>query len=237
MSKEIVNYEEQLAAMAKQAVASEKPTGSSISVRSGILQYNGQPIAGNKLDCIVVASTHVNLYYEGRYDPNNITSPVCFAYSETGDGEMGPHPASSKPQHTDCKTCPSNAWGSDPDGGKGKACKNSRSLGLIPMGVEDIASAEVAVLKLPVMSVKNWQMYVQKITTLFNRPPLGMVTTIGVVPDAKSQFRVTFTDVAPVGKELLPALFSRSQQVQELLEFVYEANVDKPAVNNKAKKY
>lgn len=234
MSTEIVSYEDRLAAMAKKAAAVVKPSGSSISVRAGIMQYNGQPVPGNKLDCIIIASTFANLYYEGRYDPNNITSPVCFAYGEEEEG-MAPHPASTKPQAASCARCPQNAWGSDPDGGRGKACKNSKVLGLLPAGTDDAASAEVAVLKLPVMSVKNFDQYVQKLEALFRRPPLGMETTIGVVPDAKSQFRITFNQIGPVANDHLEALFAREQQVLTLLQHAYEPSPEQPEAKPKGK--
>lgn len=240
MSKDIVNYEEMLGQLAKEATQVEKPSGSSIGTRAGVLSYNGQPVPGNKLDVIVIAATHTNLFYEDKYDPNNMTNPVCFAYSESGQ-DMKPHPNSAKPQHDNCDLCPRNQWGSDPDGGRGKACKNSRSLGLIPAttAAEDIPTAEIAVLKLPVMSVKNWQMYVQKCAALHNRPPLGLVTRIGTVPDQKSQFRVTFEDVKDVDISAIKPLLDRRGAVQELLEKPYDANpvpaTDAPA--GKPKKF
>jgi hypothetical protein len=240
MSQEIANYDAMLAQMAKAAVNVEKPSGSSISVRAGVLSYNGQPAPGNKLDVIVIASTHANLYYEGKYDPSNLTNPVCFAYSQDGEN-MVPHPKSSKPQGEDCDSCPMNQWGSDPDGGRGKACKNTRSLGLIPAGTPaaEIATAEVAVLKLPVMSVKNWQAYVQKCSALYSRPPLGLVTTIGTVPDQKSQFRITFTDTMPLGMDMVAGILPRIPDVVEILERVYDPNPEPApdAAPKKARKF
>jgi hypothetical protein len=225
-SKDLVNMDEFLASLAKEATALEKPAGSSIGCKAGVLSYNGNPIPGNKLDAIIIASTHTNLFYEGKYDPSNISSPVCYAYSQNGEG-MKPHPSSSKPQSTACDTCPQNEWGSSPNGGKGKACKNSRALALIPASTkpEEVTTAEVAVLKLPVMSVKNWTMYVQKLSALHQRPPLAMVTQIGTVPDQQSQFRVTFTDLAPLkDMGMVKGLLNKQEQALALLEREYEAN-------------
>lgn len=230
MTNEITNYDEELAKLAKKAVATEKPSTSTISAKAGILAYNGTPVPGNKLDCIIIASTHTNLYYEEKYDPNNIKNPVCFAYCEDPDADgavMKPHPKSSKPQCDNCADCWANQWNSDPEGGKGKACKNSRTLAILPSGVtaEDVAKAEVATLSLPVMSVaKNWSPYVHKLAALYNRPPLGMITTIGTVPDQKSQFRITFDEVGPVEKELIGSLLQKASGCQKLLEREYEPN-------------
>lgn len=224
-TKELANYDELLAAMAKKATAIEKPTTSNIGTRAGILTYNGTPVPDNKLSVIVIASTHANLYYEGAYDEKNPTNPVCYAYSEDGEN-MRPHPKSSKPQHEDCATCPWNAWESDPNGGRGKACKNSRRLALIPADTtaEDLKTAEIATLQLPVTSVKVWAQYVNKLSTLFARPPLGVYTTIGSVPDRETTFKLTFLNGPLVDVSMIMPLVEKASVAQEQLERVYEAN-------------
>jgi len=173
MTTDIIDFNAELAALAKMEVSRERPATSSISFRSGVLQYNGTPLPGNKLDAIIIASTHANSYYEGKFDPDNVASPVCFSYNDNV-AEMVPHPASSKPQADSCAVCPHNQFGSA-DNGRGKMCKNSRHLALIPSGTEaqDIAVAEVAVARLPVTSGKGFATYVQKLAALYSRPTLG----------------------------------------------------------------
>lgn len=233
MSNELVSVEERMAAMAKLAVSIERPSISSVGLRAGQLSLNKMPIPGNKLDCIVIASTHANLYYEGDYDPDNLTNPACYAYSESGV-DMVPHASAPKPQSPNCKSCPHNQWGSATKG-KGKACKNSRHLALIPADTKDVMGAELAVLKLPVTSVTNWSNYVNKVATLFGRPPLGMVTQIGTVPDPKSQFKVVFSQVKPVENELLVGIMDRSPSALSALEKVYEETEAKAAPTGKKK--
>lgn len=237
---EIVDYESILAGLAKVATASERPSSSTVGCRAGILTYNKEPIKGNKLDAIIIASSHSNLYYDVPWDEDNPSNPVCFAYSDTGE-DMVPHPASSKKQNDNCATCPQNAWGSDPKGGRGKACKNGRSLAMIPADVkaEEIVKAEVAIQKLPITSVKFWGNYVNLISATFGRPPLGMVTTIGVVPDMKHQFHITFDPKAPVDVSYIKALLDKGALCKELLEKVYEPNSEegaKPAAKTSGKK-
>lgn len=236
MAKEIVNYEEQLAAMAKQATAVERASTSTIGTRAGILTYGGQPIPGNKLECIVLASRHTNLYYEGKYDPNNIMNPSCYAYGED-EKTLAPHPSVVNPINTTCAGCPKNEWGSDPGGGRGKACKNSRSLALIPADTApaDVLVAEIAVLKLPVTSVANWSNYVNKLSTLFNRPPLGVVTEVGTQPDTKSQFKVVFQYKSNVGNDMMPGLLAKVETAIPLLEREYSANPEKELVEDNKK--
>lgn len=244
-SKEIVDYEKLLADMAQSAASLERPVGASISTRGGVLSYNGSPVPNNKLDVIVIASVFANTLYEGKFDPNNMSSPVCFAYGVQEQGEtaeqveakMVPHPASTKPQNSDCKTCPNNRWGSDPDGGRGKACKNGRSLAIIPASTppEAVITAEIAILRPPVTSIKNWQTYTQKLAAVYKRPPLAVITQVGTVPDQKSQFKVTFDDKGMVDVSMLKPLIERVPAALEICQKVYEASDGVPAAREPEK--
>jgi len=218
-----VSYEDKLAARAQRATQIERPVGNTIGTRAGILKYAGKEIPGNKLDCIIIASTHANLYYTGAFDEDNLKSPDCYAYGDD-EATMVPHASVVNPQHDNCKDCPKNQWKSNPNGKGGKACKNSRHLALVPADTTDVPNAELAVIKLPVMSVANWSTYVNKLSTLFKRDPLGMVTQIGSQPDAKSQFKITFLQVGPVANELIDDLIAREPSALELLRREYDAN-------------
>lgn len=234
---EVVDYEQILAELAKKQAKLEKPVGANIGTRAGILTYNGDPVPENKLDVVVVASMFTNLYYEDGFDPDDPKNPVCYAYSETGENMM-PHPSAWKPQADKCEDCPHNKWKSDPKGGRGKACKNTRSLAVIPANVlpDNVATCEMAVLKPPVTSVKAWQMYTQKCEMLYHRPTLGILTKIGTVPDVKSQFKLTFTDVGLVPVEAIKSVLDRVPQAKELLIKVYDKNDETPPEETKKSK-
>jgi hypothetical protein len=235
MSTEIMSIEDQLAALAKASAAAEKPPTSNISFKAGVLAYNGDPVPGNKLDCIIIASTHVNLFYAGKYDPDALASPICYAYGDK-DSEMAPHESSAQPQAESCSVCPHNQFGSA-DNKKGKACKNSRHLALIPASTkpEDVATVEVAISKVPVTSVKAYSTYVHKIRTLYNRPPLGLITEISVTPDVKTQFKVNFVQKELVDTGIIGALIQKSGECMDLLRKEYDVDVDdadpEPAVD------
>jgi len=241
-SKDVTNYDEELAKLAQLATKVERAETSTIGLKAGIITYNKEPCAGNVLDVIIIASTHANLYYEDGYDPENPKNPVCFAYSPDPDEvPMKPHPKCSKPQSEFCETCWANKWKSDPKGGKGKACKNIRRLACVPSKVEvdDIPTAEIAAVNLPVTSGPAWSTYVNKLATLFRRPPLGVITRLGTVPDVKTQFKVTFTNGPLVPNELLPGLFAKAKEAMAIIEKVYEPNPEEDpeeAAAQKAKK-
>lgn len=241
MSNEVVDWKSEMANQAKAAAALERPSITQISTKSGVMSYQGQPVPGNKLRAVVIASVFEHRYYTGRFDANNPTSPVCFAFSVDGE-EMAPHADSSDAQcQTACNDCPKFAWGSDPNGGRGKACKAVRRLALVPMDAlkANAQKAEMAMLWIPVTSVKFWANYVNAVAS-HNRPPWGVVTEISLTPDAKTQFKMNFDCVELLPDDMLGAAHSRIEQAIAMLTTPYapqEAQAPAPTSNGKAKKY
>ena len=228
----VANYMDRMAAMATHAVEQEKSvsSGSFISFKGGRLSYQGNVIKGDELDVIVLDSILENCYYEGKYDSDNPAPPVCYAFGRD-DKDMKPHADSSEPQCATCAECAQNVFGSATEG-KGKACKNVRRMAVIPADAttsEAVGAAEIAFVKLPVTSVKGWATYVRGLSTLEKKAPIGVITTIGVVPDDKNQFKVTFNKSADVDSDLFPALFDRFDAVQAEIAFPYPAATEAPA--------
>ncbi len=204
-SRALVPWEQEMAAAAQKQASHEKPVGlnKSISTRGGILMIDETPVPGNELDVVVIAAIHENQYYDGPFDPNTPQAPACYSFgdpeAEDPEGSMAPHEKAKNPQGDSnglCANCELNQMGSA-DTGRGKACKNVRRLAVVTAdaleSAEDLDVAEVRVLKVPVMSVKGWASYVRgKLAEEINRPAWGVVTKIKLVPDAKSQFKVTF---------------------------------------------
>lgn len=225
MSNEIVNWQEQMENMARASAALERPQVSTMSLKSGVMSYQDVPIPGNKLPCVIVASIFENKFYAGRYDPTKVVIPDCFAHSTDGV-DMAPHEAAQNPQHTSCLGCPNNEWGSAGNGSRGKACKETRKLALIP--AEDlkdgnVAKAPIAILPIPVTSVANWKKYVNMVALEYKRPPLGVLTEICVVPNAKTQFEVLFNALGVVqSEEALAGLMQKSRFATEVLMKPYE---------------
>lgn len=222
----VVSWEDKLAQYATEAAAEEPVFGGKfLSLKAGRLALDKVPCANNKLDVVVVANTTEYALYEGKYDPNNPQPPICYAFGKD-EAVMVPHEKASKPQHTDCATCPKNAWGSDPNGGKGKACKNTRRLALLAADVINnpagIADAEEIYVKLPVMSAKNWAAYVQGCNSQYRRPPFGVITSITTEPDAKSQFKVVFKSLGKIeSQEAMGVLMQRHEASMMTIGFPY----------------
>jgi hypothetical protein len=227
---DVVDYMEQLRAMTIATQEAEKPKSNWVSFKGGQLTINDLRMKDDKAPVVVVQSIFENQLYRDRYDPNNIQPPICYAFGETDD-DLRPHPESAEPQHETCKGCPKNEWGSDPGGGKGKACKNVRRLGLMSAAdlaePEKLPAAEVVLAKLPVTSVKNWSSYANQIANVLKVPPIAVITEISVVPDPKTQFQVNFALLDKINMDLIPALLNRRKDIHQLIYSPYDKPTEK----------
>lgn len=222
----VKKWDEELAKYAAKKAEEESSValGKFISLKSGVMSYNGNNIPGNKISVVVIDSVLENHYYEDAFDPDNVSSPVCFAFGRDAD-EMVPHEKSPKLQAPKCAGCIRNEWGSA-ERGRGKACKNVRRLALVTEDVAENATtmdeADIAFLKLSVTNVKGYAAYVQQLATTMKRPPFAVVTEISVQPDPKSQFKVSFKYVESINDSaLLDSILKKVKATEESIMFPY----------------
>jgi hypothetical protein len=247
----VVDYEAEMLAQAEAATEAEKLGGGGkfFSTKSGVLAFDDTPLPGNQMAVVILDGIHENIYYGSRYDPDNRAPPKCFAFGREADGtfvaevDLQPHDIVDteddfERQSTDCADCPQNQWGSA-ETGRGKACGNRRRLAVIPAGSyikqgkgggfelelfddEDLFSkADLAFMKLPVMSVKNYSRFVHSVKEEFRRPPHGVFARMYLEPDAKSQFVVQFEVIETVPSELLPVIMRRHEEAKKSIAFPY----------------
>lgn len=219
----------ELALEAKDAAAAERPAVSKLGTAGGILRYGGDAVAGNNMDVVILYASYRNVWYSGAYQRDNIKNPDCFSLSETDEG-MVPDPVVEDPPHATCDGCPKNAWKSDqkPDGtfGKGKACKESRRMVMMPAAalesVDGVKSAELAILDLPVTSAKNYGGLVNTVAATVGVPLWACVVNVKVQP-SKNQFEVVMTPlrVAP-SKEIILALKARVEDAKRIALAPYD---------------
>lgn len=257
----------EMAQSAKAAVQTEDSAASGggkfFSVRAGQLTFDDAAMPGNQMICVVLDSIIENVYYEGAFDPEQKTPPTCFGFGRDAETitvheKVFEHPDTFEAQCEDpylCADCPMNQWGTA-SVGKGKACSNRRRLAIIPAGtvkplggrgggfdlevfddVEPFKSADLAYLKLPVMSVKGYAAYLKSVAEQFERPLWGVVTRVWVEPDAKSQFRVKFELLEVIEDEdILQTLFLRHKQAEKEIDFPYlpRSDDDEPKTQKRA---
>jgi hypothetical protein len=234
MSKnQLALFEDELASLALATLKEERSSISTtfLSTKGGILTYRDNPVAGNKMQCIILAAPVERLYYSSRYDPTKIVGPDCYAIDASSIG-IKPFDNVPAQQHKTCEGCPKNEWGSSPTGGKGKACRETRRLLILPAdaaaSANAVAAAELAALRPPVTSIKNYATYIQTIAATLRRPPLAVITEIGVVPDAKTQFKVTFNMIKAIEDQaVIQALIARSkEEIAKTIEAAGSGNVE-----------
>ena len=150
------------------------PTGNRIAVTQDKKFRNA---AGDKFDTmsgVIVDFVAKKAFYEGKYDKDNIVPPNCFAMGFVPHDALECSENSPDAQHTDgCKTCPKNAFGSA-DNGKGKACKDSYILALLPPDAEEGAS--LVTLELSATAIKPFEKYVRDLARDFGKAPYCFVT-------------------------------------------------------------
>lgn len=228
MTNEVVRWEDELAKEAKEVARLERPSVTQISLRAGMMQYRGVAIPGNKLQCVIIASGIERRYDTEAFDPQNIRPPDCFALSTTGV-EMAPDPGCKDPQSATCETCAQNQWQPNPrrPGKNHKPCKERRRVAVIPLDAVksgNTRGAELAMLAVPVTSVKHWAAYVNRIAAEFNRPPWGMVTEIVVTPNPQTQFEVKFNPIEPLTEDDLPHVHARIQSGKDVILTPYDSS-------------
>lgn len=209
-SSAIVSIQEQLKAqVAAQANKIAPPSGINVRVTQDkkFQLPDGTKVDG-PLDLVVVDFVSRNTFYEGAYDPNNISPPACFAIHPEPK-QMVPSDNSPAKQSDDCASCPMNQFGS---AGKGKACKNSRVLAVLPPDAD--ADTPMWLLQVSPTALKGFDGYVGSVARTFQMPPIAVVTSVDFNPN-ETYASLTFGDPRP--NENLAVHFARQAEAKELL--------------------
>lgn len=264
MGKALTAYKKRMATRADEYANEEITSGSFITTRGGVLKFGEEELPGNEMLVVVLDAIHENTYYPGKFDPDVLLPPKCFAFGRN-EKDMEPHenvPDSdteeAKTSHFElqadmCSECPHSEWGSA-DTGRGKACANRRRLAVIPAGrfeatgkrretemevfddPEHFREADIAFMKLPVTSVKAWSKYVHQLRKEHQTPPFGVLTHIYLENDPVTQFKVHFELVEVIENEdILNIMFARNEEAMELIEQPYNEPSEEELEQPKAK--
>lgn len=239
---QLVKWDEELAKYAQKAAAMERPAVGRIAFRGGTMTYQGQPIPGNKLPVIILARAKEHALFKNvlenrQFNPSQVESPICFALSLNDEDEMIPHADAVQKMSPGCTNCQYNAWGSNPNGGRGKACKESRRLVVLPQSavlvppapgmqlqsapVGSVKKAEAATCSIPATSIKNWANYTAQLLGEYRRPSWAMVTEMSLHPHPKNQFEIKFAPLFEVPMEHIPELHQRVQTAESIVMTPY----------------
>ena len=247
MGNELTNYDDQLAKSA-QAYVDEQPArgGNFLSIRAGKLSLGDEEFPGNQAAVVILDRVFENLFYSTRFNPDIIAPPICYAFGRGKDHlrEMAPYPGMQidpyfVPQSNNCAACPQNVMGTS-ETGRGKACKNSERIAVIPAGYYGTAKnsrelelhlfddpvhfeqCDMAFLKVPVTSTRYIDEYIRQLGR-DSLPPYAMITRLWVEPDPKYQVQVRFEPIERAPQALIPALIRRNAEAVESIIRPYQA--------------
>jgi hypothetical protein len=211
----LIPWKDRMKALVTQTREAEKPQGGFISLKGGRMTYADEILPGDKINAVIIDYRMENAFYDQKFDPKNLRSPVCFSITQPG-GIMVPHKDSEQPQHPECEGCPRLEWASDLWGGKGKACKQSRRLHLIAAdellkGPEAIAKAQVVTMIPPATSTDNFSKLANQITGVMESAIFGAIVEISVKPHDKFLYQVHYKILEQITNEaVLEALLNKA---------------------------
>jgi len=174
-----------------------------IGTQGGVFKLGGEDL-GTSLSVCVVDWVSLNIYYEGRFNPSVQRGASCFAVGR-GDCDhlIPPTDLGFEPRNVECGDCPLNEWGSDPEGGRGKACKNTVRLLVTPVDElrenPDASALDVYELRVPVTSVKAWNKIAYAAEDRSSLPVCSYEVLIGIVAGESGGHVLTFELVDYVG--------------------------------------
>lgn len=151
---------------------------------------------------IIVDHHPINVYYANPYTGGN-TPPDC----SSEDGKVGTGTPGG-----DCATCPLNQWGSDPDGGRGKACQNRRRIYLLREG-----ETLPVLLTLPTTSLKAFSDYIAKRVLAKGKRSYEVITKI-TLRRATSASGIAYSQAQFAVAGYLDA--EKAKQAQEMSESI-----------------
>ena len=201
----------------------DPPTGYKISTKGKEFSLPDGSVNVGPLTCVILDWVTANIYFEGIYNPNDIKPPACWAISDK-PAEMGPHDKVPSRQDVDeegnkdvgCKKCVKNQWGSGT--GKGKACKNTRRLLVVPLDADE--NTQPWVIDVSPTGLKHFDKYVNTLADL-SMHPIQVATDISFAENEPYP-SLRFKAVEP-HKEL-ELMWALKEQGQSILH--QEPNVD-----------
>ena len=181
----MADFEKQMAAQAVEdsARVGSGADGAFLSIKGGAFTYQEADL-GADFEVIILDFVNEKAYYDGAYDPDNPSAPACWAITSDDPSEMVPHSDSPVPQCDTCSECWANEFGSA-DTGRGKACKDNRKLLLAAADDfdEDTPNKELAYLRVPPTSLKNFDKFIKGLGKLSKRPCYGVTTAMHIEDD------------------------------------------------------
>jgi hypothetical protein len=192
--------------------------------KSGFELPDGTKTPG-PLEVVIVDFVTRHMFYDVKYDPKNPAPPACFA---TGPNQKDMTPSSNAPapQADSCQGCPMNEFGPN---GERKECNNTRMLAVLPVDATD--ETPIWTISVSPGALKGFDGYVSSVLRTFQVPPVGVVTSIGLLPNVDYP-SLTFSNPQP--NDNVAVHFGRRTEARDLLLSEPDVSGYKPPVARRA---
>ena len=185
------------------------PSGDRITVTQAKTFKLANGLEVEEFEGVVVDFVAANYYYTESFDRGNIVPPVCFAISME-PSTMTPSDNSPDKQSGACASCWANQFGS---AGKGKACQNTRLLGILPTDAD--ADTPLAILKVSPTAIRAFDAHVANVARKHGMPIRAVTTKFSFSDDQYSSVR--FTDGGLADKDLILLANARKEETVQRL--------------------
>lgn len=241
--KEVVNWNERLAGMAKEVAEQEQPDIVFLSLAGGMMSLLEQQLPGNKFEGVILTIGTERTWYDRPYDANDKGPPDCYSQIIGYDDTFNPNmvPADNVPHKpaTNCADCPNSKLKSAPNG-RGAACKTRRTLVMAPASImEGNPIKQVLIVKVPPTSGKGFSGFVNGCTAQ-GLPPQAVVTEIAYVQSKQTLYEMTFKPLKRIeDNAILSEIFTKAASFGPQLTsgFVYEEPEAEPKAGGKKSKF
>ena len=193
-------------------------SGNFVSFRGGVISLGGNQLA-NPLPIVLLTHGYERAYYSKPYVPDVLATPDCYSFDN-----VVPHPKAQVPQNDNCARCHWNEFGSAANQ-KGKGCKEGARIVFLHgdhIGSPDqVAAAPLMQGRLSVLNAKTFRLYIENVFDAENRATWMTISLMTNVPDARSQYAVSFAPQFAVEDDVLEAISLRVDEAEKLLTLPY----------------
>lgn len=215
-----INYQEQLAKESAAIAARIGTPGGGDRIKSKGNQHFVLPDGNTaeELELVIVDFYSQNLFYDRPFVEGSPVPPACFAIGAEPT-TLTPSKNSPAVQADTCTACSNNLFNSDPKGGKGKACKNTRLLSVLPGSAvdDDKVDLEIWTLSVPPAAMAFFDGYVRTLAAKHKTSPTGVITRV-TLADGQTYFSPRFEVVRPLKASELGTFMRRREEARARLE-------------------
>lgn len=189
---------------------------------------------GSEIDVVIVDNILDYVYYDRPYKEGENASPACYALGRDEEEMVW---AEDSPLYAGESVADHelNEWGSDPQGGNGKACANRRRLAIMAHDGE-VQDDELLMVRVSPTGLKKFNAYVKSVVTKMQVPLYAVVTRLAFDPN-QSYPTLTFECIGRLEDDEIIKVIEQQELAEQTLFTPYDvSNYEEPKARKVSKK-